>query len=405
MINFLKNNVLLMIVPLALIAAYTLYIDISSIGLKYKSDAFFFDPKKMFFQFIPSYQSIQTTIHYISSRPVSYYNPEDVSKYLYTDQNINDFKKYFKKAILPRQYFKTNIYTLWGVFVKMNGTICHGSTIYRQSHMQYQNLEATFAGYYDEVISVGSVHSYGNWGHSLQDFFNALFVIPQEIIQRSRIVPGFLPVLTEILDVYNVSRSQVIQMSIDDCIFARIVHTITPSAYVSCYSMFSMKLKNLIFHKYQLDLYKPHLYCFMNRNKGEFRYINNFDEIYNYTVNQYPNISFIKLPDNLHSVKENAIRFAKIKFLFSPTGSNLVKTYFMHNNTVIVSAGSYDFFRYYDDSVISSAIFTDVFFLQLKSPLKHFTREVINISVDLCFKYINIGIYCSLNGHWPERPL
>ena len=372
---------------------------------EYQVEVFYCDPKKIFILYNESAIPIEETLHYINSKPVSFYNPEDLTKYLYLDMKKEDLQWYASNLLTPHKYYNTSIYTLWGMFVKRNGTMFHQSTMYKQSFMQFENQTAVFAGFYDEVISLGSVHSCGNWGHSLQDFFHTLFIFPQEIIQRSMIIPGFIPCFREILDMYNISEKQIINMKWGDCIYCSIVHTLSPSGYISCYSVFSMKLKNALFKKYRLDLCNPHLYCFINRNKDSFRHIKNFDEIFNYTVKQYPNISFVKIIDNIPTVKDTAMQYAQIKFLFGPTGSNLVKTCFMQNNSVIVSAGSSDYFGYYDDSVICFTVFTHVFFLQFKSPLKHFVRAVTNVSVDLCFKFIQKGIYCSLNGHWPEFPL
>ena len=374
-------------------------------NLKFKHEAFFFNPEKIFIKLNDPASRIKKTIHYINSWPVSYKYQEDVSKYIYLDVKPRDFQNFVKKTVLPKKNYKTTFYTLWGMFVKRDGYIFSQSTIWKQSFMQSQEQEASLIGYYDEVVCTGSIHSYINFGHSLQDFFHTLFIFPQEIIQRSMIVPGFIHCFMEILDIYNISRSQIIDMNFNDCIYCRIVHTMNPYGYISCYSVFSMKLKNLLFKKYHLDLYEPKYYCFMNRKKGKYRYINNFDEIYNYTVTQFPDINFVQFEDNLESVKDNAIRFAQMKFLFGPTGSNLVKTCFMHNNSVIVSAGTCDFYHQFDESVICAAVFSKIFFLQFRSPLKHFIKEETNVSVDLCFKYIKIGIYCTLNGHWPKIPL
>ena len=220
------------------------------------------------------------------------------------------------------------------------------------------------------------------------------------MIKRSKIIPSFNPVFLEVLDIFGISRNQLIKVKKRQCIFCNVVHTITPLSFENYFAEIGMRIKQLFFKIFNLNQYVPHLYCFCNRNKPLLRVVLNFDEILHFTQQFYPNISFIEIRDRYGTIKENAIHFAQIKFLFAPTGSNLVKTYFMQNESVIVSIGTCDFFWRYDNSVIINSIYTRVFILQFISPIKHYS-EGGTVSVDLCLKYIQKGIYCTINHHWP----
>ena len=83
--------------------------------------------------------------------------------------------------------------------------------------------------------------------------------------------------------------------------------------------------------------------------------------------------------------------------LFGPTGSNLVQTYFMQDNSVIVSVIT----KIYDFSVIINAASMNVFLLQFFGNFTH--RKFGGGFVDINYYLRNIerGINCVKNQKWP----
>ena len=340
-------------------------------------------------------------MNYINSIPISGSIDNSSLNYLYLDLSPAEFEKYTKKYIVCGFGYNSKVYTLWGMFARLDGTLCANSRIYKQYFKQIRNITSKFVGYYDEVVTLGNCYSYYNYGHSFQDFLHPLFIFPQELLARSKIMFGAVPAILEVLQFFNISKDQLISIEPYECIYCNIIHTLTPIAFLDYYADIGLKLKALFFKKFNLGIYSPHLFCFINRPNGTFRHIPNFQEIMNYTAKHYTNVTFVERRDTYSTIKENAVMFAQIKFLFSPTGSNLIKTYFMHNDTVIVSVGTGDFFYKYDNSVIINCITTRIFFLQFRTKLKHSSPGT-NISVEQSFKYIQIGLYCAFNGHWPN---
>ena len=366
-----------------------------------KFEMMFYDPNKLKFNITKDKVEIEKTDHYINSFEVKYKIVSNYSEYVYLDLPPDKFDKYIKQYIDVGSSYKAKIYTLWGMYVTYSATISLYSTIYKQSFIQIKNETTTFVGSYDEVICTGNQFCYNNWGHSFQDFIQPLLLFPINMVKKSKLISNFHPALNQILYLFGISQNQIISMKINQSIFCNILHTITPQSFEIYYADLGMKVKQIFFKEYHLDSYVSHLYCFCNRHKPHCRRIFNFEEILNFVQQQYTNITFIEINDTYQTIKENAIMLAQVKFLFAPTGSNLIKTYFMQNESVIVSIGSNNFYWRYDNSILMSAVFTRIFILQFVAPIEHYSPGA-NISIDLCFKYIKKGIYCARYSKWPN---
>ena len=88
--------------------------------------------------------------------------------------------------------------------------------------------------------------------------------------------------------------------------------------------------------KLDLDKIPSTDYCFTNRPKGKARHIHNLDEIISATKSKFPTIDWKFVRDDHKELIECAKDFKKIKFLFGPVGSNLFKSIFMADHTVVI---------------------------------------------------------------------
>jgi hypothetical protein len=158
-------------------------------------------------------------------------------------------------------------------------------------------------------------------------------------------------------------------------------------------------LKNMIRTKLNLDNIVATDYCFSNRCKKCTRHIQNLDEIINATRIAHPNIHFKTINDFVVSFKDVTKTWAKIKFLFAPTGSNIAKGYFMQDNSVIVSVIT----KMGDFSILSVNAMNKVFILQYYAlNLEHWKDGGGNISVSDSLRCIDAGFYCLEHKKWPS---
>ena len=385
---------------LVLIVILVDYIMCSSYYLeKIRYDFIFINPSNISLE-IATDIDIDDTIHYLNSIELKHEIKGNFTDYIYFDDCKMIREHYINRYIRRCFSYESKIYTLWGMFSKHDATLFYKDKIYKQYYVGVHHKYATLVGYYNEVICIGSCYSWINWGHMFQDFFHTILLFPQELLNRSKILQNFMPIAYEFMSYFGIRKEQLIKIKEDECIYCNIIYTLTPRGFLSYYSDLGMKVKNLFFKIYNLDSYKADKFCFSNRSPNTHRHILNIEEIYNVTQSYYHLINFTYIKCYYPTVKETAIVFAQIKFLFMATGSNLVKTYFMQNESVIVSVGTPDFYFEYDNSVLTNAIFTRVFFLQFKSSLKHYSGPG-TVNVTQCFRYIQIGMYCVFNGHWP----
>ena len=147
-----------------------------------------------------------------------------------------------------------------------------------------------------------------------------------------------------------------------------------------------------------LSAISPTRYCFSNRKKT--RYIANLNSIINATRVKFPNITWEYSPDNYSVLVNMAKEFASYRLIYMPTGSNAIKTCFMHNYTVMVTACASQL----DLSILLYAASTSVFLLQYPDNISHFSLDPVILSVPDAIKNIERGLYCLKHKKWPPYP-
>ena len=167
---------------------------------------------------------------------------------------------------------------------------------------------------------------------------------------------------------------------------------------MDCYSDLALELKNLLYDKMNLSAISPTRYCFSNRKKT--RYIANLNSIINATRVKFPNITWEYSPDNYSVLVNMAKEFASYRLIYMPTGSNAIKTCFMHNYTVMITPCSATL----DISIATKSASSLVFILQFRANMTHRKRTPNFISVSDSVKNIERGLYCLEHRKWPTDP-
>ncbi|EAX94707.1 hypothetical protein TVAG_321440 [Trichomonas vaginalis G3] len=163
-----------------------------------------------------------------------------------------------------------------------------------------------------------------------------------------------------------------------------------PISFINAYGIHSKRLQLFLHEKYNLDRIKPTRYVFMNREYDKPRYIKNMDEIFNETKKAFPDINWENQTD-IYNLTEAASVFASIKFMYSPTGSNIFKCYLMHPFSVMVVVST----RCADNSAAAAATHCDIFMIMYAgNPLDHHQWGGAIIDVKYAIEMIRNGLIC-----------
>ena len=189
-------------------------------------------------------------------------------------------------------------------------------------------------------------------------------------------------------------------MKMGEWAYVSIAHLFIPSNYLNCYADLSMQMKNMFFEKFNLSSISPTRYCFTNRKFNTSRHIANMNSVIDSAKIHFPNITWEIIPDNSKDLEKMAKEFASVLLIFMPTGSNSIKTCFMHNYTVMVTVCSPGL----DLSILLYCASTSVFLLQYTENFQHFDLDPITISVTRAIKNIERGLYCVKHKRWPPYP-
>ena len=320
-------------------------------------------------------------------------------KYVYVEAKDTQRKFIYDYIHKTLTTYETNYIVTTNVFVTDDMSyVCgnqqiHSTKSERHSHFRSGPLRYSF----QEVILFGTGCSVGSYGHVLQDFFHPFLLLPEDVQRRAFVVGGYATIGKEIYTLLGYNPNNWVLLKPRTWAFCNIVHIFWPRPFTTCYCELAMKMKLFFFEKFNLYSIKPTRYCFSNRPENTKRHLKNFEEIFNATKKEFPQYKWEIVPDS-NDLQTMAKAYASYKFLFMPTGSNLIKTYYMHNNTVIVSPTT----PWYDYSVMTNSAATNVFMLHF--PVKgmhHFNKNSRNIiAIPYALKQIRRGLKCLEEGKW-----
>ena len=357
----------------------------------YINPNYFIAPNKIIYEF-PK-KSI------ISSTPINKTYDVGQMKYVYVEAKDTQRKFIYDYIHKMLTTFQSNYIVTTNVFVTDDMSYVYGNqqihSIKAEKFSRFRPGRLRY--YFKEAILLGTGCSVRSYGHVLQDFFHPFLLLPEDVKQRAVVIGGYLPIGKEIYTILGYNPNSWVRIKPKTWVFCNIAHILWPRPYTSCYCELAMKMKLVFFEKFNLSSINPTRYCFSNRKKNWRRHLKNFEEIFNATKKEFPQYNWEIVQDS-DDLKTMAQMFASYKFLFMPTGSNLIKTYYMHNYTVIVSPTS----PLYDYSVMTNSAATNVFMLHF--PVKgivHFNRFSKNI-IPIPYALIQIrrGIKCLQEGKW-----
>ncbi|EAY01502.1 hypothetical protein TVAG_107610 [Trichomonas vaginalis G3] len=236
-----------------------------------------------------------------------------------------------------------------------------------------------------------------NLGHYTHDYLAPLMLLPQDFLDDCVVI--FARHQEKLTEEYMkiIGICQYIIIDELEWVHAKYLAVATEGRPHNCH--FGVPIY-LLYQKvkgyFHFDEIKPTQYVLMNRKPKRARRILNFKNITKAAQKRFPEVSFKIIPDPESTIQEYAKIFSSIKFLFTPTGSNCIKSLFMHRGTVIVIASG-DMF---DFSIVSFIASIDIKIVYFVNPFDH--RYAFNCSIDMAIDAMKAGLYYSKNGKWPK---
>lgn len=264
-------------------------------------------------------------------------------------------------------------------------------------------MQGNVSAHYQDLICLGWRHSRENFGHTFFDFLDPLMLIPEEIRMTTPIVMNGLPnVVATVFNLMEIPMNNRVLIKEHTWVHVDRCYTfLRPVVGLSVAGRTTVELRNLFFKKYKLDEIEPTQYYYSNRPTERPRYISNIDELLKSIKIHFPNITFKHLHDSYPSLRKAATHWAKAKFIFTPVGSNCHNSIFMHKETVMVVAQTYEHEEEFIPVFVSSL---SIFYLQFPAlNCTHFYNFGGPINVSLAIKMIEIGLRCVEDKKWPSH--
>lgn len=247
-----------------------------------------------------------------------------------------------KQFALSAKAFLTH---MRNVFVTNEGIVISDNTFYPDqcdchwrvcNDFRAKNFPQSFS--YTAVESaVAVMHEYG-WffAHWMCDFLPRLLVIPDEILQKSKIIvtngAGFA---YKALSFVNLTSDHLLAPSPGSAVFCQNLYTVDPLYCTHFVGYLLINMRNKFKQKAYLDSNQPTEYIFYNRENAEFRNIGNYDEILKAIKANMPECNWknVNIPSGLI---EQARLFNSFKVFFAMHGAAFSNTLFMQPNTCVV---------------------------------------------------------------------
>ena len=178
---------------------------------------------------------------------------------------------------------------------------------------------------------------YSSWGdvfgHWLQDCMPALVCIPQEIINKSMIMVSVkFNTAVQWLAPFGIDKSRIISDK-RYWYFAEnlyLYYQLESNHGSTIHSM--QKLIRVLRDKFKVNGIKGTKYVFSNKEKFERRSVSNFQDLFNQTIQRFPQYKWELQKWDYNHVSKLALEVASIKVLVSPSGSKCYYSIFMNHD-------------------------------------------------------------------------
>lgn len=306
--------------------------------------------------------------------------------------------------------FKTTYIEIYRCYVSSAGGIAltpahvyrqilHPEELYGLSGMCY--TAGHVHRHFTELISVGYHWCKVNFGHCIEDFYQPLIMIPREIRLRVPCLTFSHPFLEKsLLDLFEIPVENRVSLANKTWAAVDKLYTfIDPIFGLNTYGIATLRLKKFFHEKWKLDLIKSEKYCFTNRPDNTPRHIHNLEDVVKMAEKNWPQIAWQVISDKFSTIEKCAKAWKAIRFVFAPVGSNIVKSLFMEEDSVViaVTSGSPEW------SIAMFCAAARIFELQYDGLTgdHHFSKGS-PIDVNLAINMIKIGLFCVENKRWPN---
>ncbi|EAX98948.1 hypothetical protein TVAG_321080 [Trichomonas vaginalis G3] len=261
--------------------------------------------------------------------------------------------------------------------------------------------ERIFLGVYEHVVAVGHWWS-SEYGHFFIDCLCPLMCVPQEYWSKSTIVIG-----KRHSDTYNFlilhdigfPDERILMLNESQWIFAKNIYTVfDPPTYFRHPATAFRNLSKLLFKNFNLKQLPATRYVMYNRAKESKRRIGNFENLTKTAKLTFPEIKWEIITDEFASLKEAAISHTGILFLYTITGTNLIRILFMPKGSVVVTTQ----LNWNEFSFQSLALSLGIKYFTYSTPdYDHYTFDPIMLNLTHTMRAIKIGLYAAQHGQFP----
>jgi hypothetical protein len=250
----------------------------------------------------------------------------------------------------------------------------------------------------DEVILTGHSHARENYGHCIHDLLAPIVLMPREVRERSYVIGSFEFSFAYIgLQHIGFRKEQILNLRRSSWFYAKKIHVINDWRPISSMSGECItKLMQVVSDNLRLDQIEAKEYGLANRVGGRGRSIGNFHELVNKIREVYPQYNWTVIVDKKASYSEVARTWAALRFVFLPTGSNVLKCLYMKKHTVLCVASSNSF----DFCVNIFVVSGEHFVYWLPTGMPHYSDKPFSIDVDSVVSHFSEALYCDKNGHF-----
>ena len=386
--------------------------------LKFKNFAFLFDIDY-------SFLFIERHYHYASDlsfgnviRAVPY---DNLINSIYFSERLNIDLNYIQNDNYTRMMYKINrptdnfsrpefvqqIGIFKNMYVTWMNTLSNGQTLYvnatdeKLDWIYIPQEDASVIGSYDEIIAFGH-GGMGVFGHFFIDLLTPLMLVPDVIINRAKItIPKYYTYIPEIFEALDIRNESLIYLKEGEAVYGYIVYNLIPLPHVHMFGEPMLILAKKLKKKWNLEYYyTDNQYTISNRFRvprkipPETVYI-----LYRKCKFNYPEYFWFLYEDDAPTVQKAAIVYASSKFLFAPTGSNLMGLIYMRKNSVVVDAES----NVHDDVFHLIALTFKIRLISFCVPHTLHFKTALEVNLTVALRLIKVGLYAAENNKWPPH--
>ncbi|EAY00981.1 hypothetical protein TVAG_381990 [Trichomonas vaginalis G3] len=221
--------------------------------------------------------------------------------------------------------------------------------------------------------------------------------IPSNIINDAEIFVNFdEEIAKSYLSLLNFETNRVHQLG-NDLIYAHDLYIAVGEFGINCLHLSWKELHQRIYKLNNLEKIVPNKHVFINKEYNNWGAVDNFDEMYSYAKNQFPQYEFRRIRDDyVLNVNKTAKLYASIKVLVTASGSLAFNDLFLHEGcgVLLLSKGQCD------TPAISTGIHLGLWVYALSSNKKYSIRDGVPLErFQAAFHDIMHAVY---NKSWPK---